>query len=484
MTNENTNSAAVSLWEVAKTIYLSTLRSEEEKSQAQNYFSMITTVSASDDAFTILTSNKFAADFLQEKYADKLKSALVLAGADRSIELSFKPDENSRPTIIAPPPPTRPQTPNAYYAPPQAEGHPNSPRPPSFISSSLPLEDNFTFDEFVQGPSNSWAYAAARGVANHPGAKDTNPLFIHGGTGLGKTHLMQAIGNEIKRTFPQLSICYLTAELFLNEYVNAVMNKDMKTFQMKFRNVDVLLIDDIQFLQKGKQCQDEFFNTFNYLTSNHKQIVMTSDVAPKNLPALEKRLISRFEGGMVQEIEAPQYETRLAILKKKAEIMSPSISQSTLEFLAMNIKSHVRAIEGALAKVHIASRLNPAQELNSTFLSFLLKDVIEKEQSMRKLTVHEIQESVAKRYNVSVAQILSSDRTQSLVTPRQLAMYIARKFSGQSLQEISTEFDKKHATIIHGVKTIQKRLDVEVDLKSTLEDILQEFGFNISDQVG
>ncbi|MCR5413113.1 MAG: chromosomal replication initiator protein DnaA, partial [Kiritimatiellae bacterium] len=272
-------------------------------------------------------------------------------------------------------------------------------------------------------------------------------------------------------------------ETFLNEYVNSLQNKDMDTFRYRYRNIDVLLVDDIQFLQKGKQCQEEFFNTFNYLTTNHKQIVMTSDVAPKNLPALEQRLISRFEGGMVQEIEAPGYETRLAILQKKAEDLKPSVPLSTLQFLAENIKSHVRAIEGALAKVHVTMQINPAQEVSPEFLRFLLKDVIEKEQSLRKLTVREIQESVAKKFSITVKQILSADRSQSLVTPRQLAMYIARKFSGKSLQEIAPEFDKKHATIIHGVKSIEKRLDVENDLKTTLEEILAEFGFSLNDAV-
>ncbi len=472
MSNETNKEMAQDLWERARTIYLSTLRSADDRSQAESYFSMINSVESDGLDFKFKTANAFAAEFLHEKYADKLKSAMDLAGGDRDVRLVFEADSSSRPSIVAPDP-----VPQAPREVPQAATR-SAPQVPASLITTLPLEENFTFDEFVQGPSNSWAYAAARGVANHPGTKDTNPLFIHGGTGLGKTHLMQAIGNHLRATQPTLSICYLTAELFLNEYVNAVVNKDMKSFQMKFRNVDVLLMDDIQFLQKGKQCQDEFFNTFNYLTSNHKQIVMTSDVAPKNLPALEQRLISRFEGGMVQEIEAPQYETRLAILKKKADGLKPSISQTTLEFLAMNIKSHVRAIEGALAKVHIATKINPTTELTPELLNVLLKDVIEKEQSMRNLSVREIQECVAKKYNVTIKQILSTDRTQSLVTPRQLAMYIARKYTAKSLMEIATEFDKRHATILHGVKSIQKRLDVEQDLRLALAEILGEFGYH------
>jgi len=208
---------------------------------------------------------------------------------------------------------------------------------------------------------------------------------------------------------------------------------------------------------------------------------MTSDVAPKNLPALEERLISRFVGGMVQEIESPSYETRLAILQKKSESYRPPIPISTLTFIAENIKTHVRAMEGALAKVKVIISNSPTAELSPILLSKLLKDFIDKEQTIKKLTVEEIQAAVAKKYGVTVQSILSTERTASLVTPRQLAMYISRKFTAKSLPEIAEKFEKKHATILHGVKTIQKRLDVENDLKQTLEEILSEFGYKLTD---
>ena len=480
MNYNNTDAESADLWNRARMIYLSTLRTEEERSQAESYFSMITGIVLENGIFKFYVSNKFAADFLTGNYSDKLKSAFDLAGGPKDLRLEFVSDPNSNRTIINNIPAARPQTlDNGIQA---AESKAEAKNSAPFIST-LPLEENFTFEEFVQGSSNSWAFAAAKGVANNPGQKRYNPLFIHGGTGLGKTHLMQAIGNELKAKNPAMNICYLTAEAFLNEYVNSVMQKGMDSFRDRYRSIDVLLIDDIQFLQKGKQCQEEFFNTFNDLTANHKQIVMTSDVSPKNLPALEERLISRFEGGMVQEIEAPAYETRLAILKKKAENLTPSIPYSALEFLAEHIKSHVRAMEGALNKVHVTIITNPTQELSKDFLSFILKDVIEKEQTLKKLTIREIQESICKKYNISIAQILSTDRTASLVTPRQLAMYISRKYTTKSLQEIAAEFDKKHATILHGVKTIEKRLDVESELKGSLEEILSYFGYSISDKM-
>ena len=471
---ENIDMASKDLWERAKTIYLSTLRTDEEIVQAESYFAMIISLSIKDGVLTIKTSNKFSADFLRDKYADKLKTSLNLAGGDKNLLINFDYDPNSKTDIYIP---------RVESVSRKLDQFSDGLQKTSIFKSTLPLEENYTFEEFVQGSSNSWAFAAAKGVANNPGQKSYNPLFIHGGTGLGKTHLMQAIGNELSKKNPSMSVCYLTAEMFLNEYVNALQQKGMESFREKYRSIDVLLVDDVQFLQRGKQCQDEFFNTFNYLTTKHKQIVMTSDVAPKNLPALEERLISRFEGGMVQEIEAPAYETRLAILKKKAENMIPSIPPNALEFIAEHIKSHVRAMEGALSKVQVSISTNPTQLITNDYLFLILKNLIEKEQSLKKLTIKEIQECVAKKFDVSVQQILSTDRTQSLVTPRQLAMYISRKYTPKSLLEIANEFEKKHATILHGVKTIEKRLDVEDELKNTLEEILNEFGYKLSDKM-
>ena len=471
MSNETQDVVSMDLWNRAKAIFIASLRTDDERSQAERYFSMVNGVSRDGLAFKVAVSNAFAADLLRTNYGDNLKKSFDLAGGDKDIVLEFVVEASSRPAIVVPEYVSNSPTPQKPVA-----------RASTFIST-MPLNEKYTFAEFVKGPSNSWAHAAANGVVEHPGAPGYNPLFIHGGTGLGKTHLMQAIGNELHKRNPMLSICYLTAETFLNEYVNALQNNDFKAFRERYRKIDVLLVDDVQFLQKGKQCQEEFFNTFNALTAENKQIVMTSDVAPKNLPAIEQRLISRFEGGMVQEIESPSYETRLAILKKKADGMTPPIPDTAIRFIADHIKSHVRAMEGALAKVRIAITMNPTELLTDEILSYQLKDLIEKEQTMRKLTVEEIQSVIAKKFSVSIEQILSSERTQSIVTPRQLSMYIARKYTTKSLQEIAKLFDKSHATILHGVKSISKRLDVEEELRKTLEEIVSEFGLKPTDQV-
>jgi chromosomal replication initiator protein len=462
------NTSSQELWERAKNFYLSMLQSTEEKNQVERYISMITRVDQKDNDFIIYTANSFSADFLRDNYADKFKNCLEFASANKDLTLEFRLDENSVQKLSSPNLQRKTLRPAQEFS--------------SFIST-MPLKEDYTFEEFVRGPSNSWALAAAMGVVSNPGKNGYNPLFIHGGTGLGKTHLMQAIGNEIRKRNPMLAVCYLTAETFLNEYVNSLQNGQTQSFRDKYRTIDVLLVDDVQFLQKGKQCQEEFFNTFNALQQKRKQIVMTSDVAPKDLPAIETRLITRFEGGIVQEIESPSYETRLAILKKKAEGMNPRVPDSVLEFIADNIKSHVRAMEGALSKVSIYLSSFPEIIPNSEILSHLLKDSIEKEKTIRKLTIEEIQNSVSNKYGVNMAQILSSERTQSIVTPRQLAMYIARKYTMKSLPEIAKKFEKTHATILHGVKSIEKRLDVESDLKATLAEILAEFGYKLSDKM-
>ena len=467
MTNETIDIASKEMWEKAKAIYISTLESTSKKSQVDRYLSMITSVTSKGGNFIVYTANAYAADYLKDNYSDRLRKCLELVSNGLEIKLEFRYDAKAKPAIVVP----------------QQTVAVKSTRVSTFIST-LPLNEEYTFDEFVRGPSNSFALAAAMAVVKNPGKSGNNPLFIHGGTGLGKTHLMQAIGNELRRLDPSLAICYLTAEEYLNEYVNYVKDNNVPAFRNKYRSIDVLLLDDVQFLQKGKgTIQEEFFNNFNALQQAKKQIVMTSDVAPKNLPLIEARLVSRFEGGMLQEIESPSYETRLAILKKKAEGLGINVPLSALEFIADNIKSHVRAMEGALGKVSVFLDSFNNTTLDNTILAHLLKDFIEKEQSLRKLSIEEIQTAVSKKYNVSMAQILSAERTQSIVTPRQLAMYIARKFTTKSLPEIAKLFDKTHATIIHGVRNIEKRLDVENDLKITLEEILSEFGYKISDKM-
>ena len=473
MNDRQIDTSSKELWEKAKSFYLLTLHSIEEKSQAERYLGMITSVANEGGKFLIFTHNEFAADLIRKEYANKIKGSFLLAGADPNLEIEVRYDPSSKPALVVP-----------SFMPSQAI-QPQETHVSSFISP-LPLKEEFTFDEFVSGPSNSFAIAAAKAVVSNPGRTGYNPLFIHGGTGLGKTHLMQAIGNEIKKKNNSFAICYLTAEEYLNEYINYLQDNKINKFREKYRSVDVLLIDDVQFFGIGerKSIQEEFFNTFNALKDKRKQIVMTSDVPPKKLPSsIESRLISRFEGGMLQEIEFPNVETRLAIIKKKAESLPVYIPAIVTDFIAENIKSHVRAMEGALATVEVFISANPSVTIDKLILQKILDDFIQKESSLKKITIEEIQQACAKRFGTTLTDILSHERTQSLVTPRQLAMYISRKYTSKGLNEIAAAFDKKHATIISGCKTIQHRLSNEPNLKAELEDILSSLGYKLSDSM-
>ena len=481
MSTEKKDEVSKELWDRVRLICISMMQGDAKRSRAERNFSMIQSVVRDGDVFKIYALNKLTAEMLETEYGNELRRCFLLAGSDPNMKVEITFDENAKREIQK----ISLASTNKSSERQSESGSQNALRKDQQVFiSTMPLKDYYTFEEFVEGPSNSYVLAAAKGVAKKPGQKAMNPLFIHGGTGLGKTHIMQAIGNEIKKTNPRFSVCYLTAEVFLNEYVNAMTNGKIQSFRDRYRVIDVLLIDDIQFITKNMQnFQEEFFNTFNALTNADKQIVITSDVAPKDLPGIEDRLISRFEGGMLQEVESPGYETRLAILKKKSEGMDPPIHDNILKFIASNIKSHVRAMEGALSKVNIYSNLDPKMMLNEATLANILKDFIEKEKSRKKITVDEVKNCVCRKYGVSMAQILSPERTQSIVTPRQLAMYISRKFTTRSLPEIAKEFDKSHATIIHGVKNISNRMMVEPELKQILEEILDELGCSMNDMV-
>jgi chromosomal replication initiator protein len=349
------------------------------------------------------------------------------------------------------------------------------------IPSTMPLHEHYTFENFVRGPSNSFAHAAATAVAKGPGRTSYNPLFIYGGTGLGKTHLMEAIGHYVLQTSPHSSVCFITSETFLNEYVNALTNDALPAFRERYRKVDVLLLDDVQFIADKEKIQEEFFNTFNSLMLYHKQVVITSDVAPKNLKGCEERLTGRFQQGMVVEIESPSYETRLAILKSKAQSTQKIIPEEILKYIAENIRSHVRAIEGALARIVTFMDLNSDIPLSIEIAQHLLKDSIEEEKTFKDLSINDIMQTVASFYGVTLADILSTQRTQTLVTPRQLAMFLARKLTTKSLPEIAKAFGKTHATVLHGTQTIQKRIDVESDLKKSMGEIASLLGRKASD---
>lgn len=457
-----------SLWNKWREIILATTSNDTEKAKTDRYFALVGGVEKNGAVLKVKLSSEMAKEFFEKHISDKLRLAFQLTGNSDIAIINYEVGES----------------PESFSQSPQAPKPQPVARPAETVNvSTLPLNPQYTFEEFVSGPSNSWAFKAAQGVVASPGAKEHNPLFIHGGTGLGKTHLMQAIGHALLESGKPIRLCYLSAETFMNEYMNAMAKHTIDNFRSKYRSMDVLLVDDVQFMASKLNLQEEFFNTFNALQNAGKQIVMTSDVPPKNLPELEPRLLSRFEGGLMQAIDAPRFETRLAILRKKAENYQNPIPEVALQFIAENIKSHVRAMEGALSKIKIMVDNNPefAGHLTREMLNLQLMDLVEKERKIKAITCEEIIESVRNKYGISLTQMLSSERTQELVTPRQVAMFISYYFTTLGASGIAPKFNKTHATILSGVKRIKNRLDVEPKLKSDIDEILSSLGLTSKD---
>jgi len=337
-------------------------------------------------------------------------------------------------------------------------------------TSSININKKYTFDEFVSGSSNQFAYAAANAVANNP-ATTYNPLFIYGGVGLGKTHLVNAIGNAILLKNPEMRVCYYTSEKFMNELINSLRYAKMDEFRNKFRSMDVLLIDDVQFIAGKERTQEEFFHTFNSLYESHKQIVVTSDKFPKEIPGLEERLRSRFEWGLIADIQSPDVETKQAILKIKAEQNGINLPEDVAFFLANSITSNVRELEGYLIRIGAYASLTSTSITLSMAKDILKNILVEKR---REITVEEIQKVVAQYFNIKISDLKSAKRLKALVLPRQVAMYIARQLTSCSYPEIGEKFGgKDHSTIIHAIKKIDKKIAEDMQLNSTVNSLRQ-----------
>jgi len=331
------------------------------------------------------------------------------------------------------------------------------------------INKNYTFDSFVSGPSNQFAHAAALAVANNP-ATTYNPLFIYGGVGLGKTHIVHAIGNEIIKNNNNLKICYYSSEKFMNELINSLRYAKMDEFRNKFRSMDVLLIDDIQFLAGKERTQEEFFHTFNALYDSHKQIVVTSDKFPKEMPDLEERLRSRFEWGLIADIQSPDIETKQAILKMKADQNNIFLPEDVAQFLSNTVTSNVRELEGYLIRIGAYSSLT-STEVNLEMAKEVLKDILVEKN--KEINIDYIQKVVSNYYHIKISDLKSSKRLKTLVLPRQISMYLSRKLTSCSFPEIGNKFGgKDHSTIIHAIKKIDEKIEKDIQLKNTVEKLM------------
>ena len=329
------------------------------------------------------------------------------------------------------------------------------------------LVARYTFANFVVGASNKFAHAAAESVANKPGAH-YNPLFIYGGVGLGKTHLINAIGHQVNERAAGAKVGYFSAESFMNELITAIREKRMDDFKNRFRRLDVLILDDVQFLAGREQTQVEFFHTFNTLHESHRQIVLSSDKFPKDIPQLEERLRNRFEWGLIADIQAPDIETRVAIVLKKAELEGLPLSHDVAMFLAEKVEANIREVEGSLTRLGaLASFLH--KPITVEFAREVLKDLVKDRSS--QVTVESIQQVISAQFAVKVADLKSPKRTRSLAFARQVAMYLARKVARASLPAIGEKFGRDHSTVIHAIQVIEKRCEEDPGFHSTLEGL-------------
>jgi chromosomal replication initiator protein len=329
----------------------------------------------------------------------------------------------------------------------------------------------FTFDNFVVGEENKFCYAASRAVASAPG-KVYNPLFIYGNTGLGKTHVMQAIAQDILSRRSRAKVEYLSSEEFFNKYIEALESRKLPSFRRHFRSLDLLLIDDVQFFKGKERLQEEFFHTFNTLFNAHKQIVMTSDCAPHEINGLEKRLVSRFECGQIVDMCPPDYETRLAILRKKQREQKIKLSDEILDFIAARIKSNVRRLEGAL--IRLTSYVSMMDiELDILTTQQLLGSVLE-EENVTRITIQNIQRHVADYYDLRVSDLTGSKRPHNISFPRQVAMYLSRELTEESLPSIGEMFNRNHATILHAYKSINQKTEADAQFKMVVNQLRKQ----------
>ena len=341
---------------------------------------------------------------------------------------------------------------------------------------SSTLNPKYTFDSFVIGNSNRFAHAASLAVAESP-AKAYNPLFIYGGVGLGKTHLMHAIGHYVLQNNSSAKVVYVSSEKFTNELINAIKDDKNEEFRNKYRNVDILLIDDIQFIAGKERTQEEFFHTFNELHDANKQIILSSDRPPKEIPTLEDRLRSRFEWGLIADIQAPDFETRMAILKKKADVEKLNVANEVMVYIATKIKSNIRELEGALIRIVAYSSLTN-RPITVELASEALKDIISNKQN-KNVTIDVIQDVVAGYFNLRIEDLKSQRRTRNVAYPRQIAMYLSRKLTDMSLPKIGEEFGgRDHTTVIHAYEKISDNLNTDESLQHTVNDITKKLTQN------
>ena len=427
---------------------LEALREEIPEVEFRTWFRQVKPLGFDNGAFMVGVPHSFARDWLKGHYAEVIERALADLGADtprvgfqvvpfQTIEQQdmFSAHQETAPAVRAP----RPQ-----------------------------LNPKYVFSNFVVGPNNNLAHAAALAVAESPG-RAYNPLFLYGDAGLGKTHLMHAVGHAVAERYPNLVVEYATTEAFTNEMINAIREDRMVSFRDRYRSIDLLLIDDIQFIAGKERTQEEFFHTFNALYESGKQIILSSDRPPKDIPTLEKRLRSRFEWGLITDIQAPELETRIAILKMNAEYRGVKVPSEVIDYIARHVTSNIRELEGALVRAIVYASMNQAT-LDQQTVAKALSDVFAPGEL--NLTMADVLRVTAERFEVDTADVRGKGRRQELVVPRQIAMYLIRELTPHSYPEIGQFFSgRDHSTVMYAVQKVTDQIEKDADFAATVREL-------------
>ena len=428
------------------------MKAEVSVDTFNRWFRDIRLVELDEKNLTLEVPNNIYQLWIESNYLGMLRTAvLVELGGERTICFALAGSAES-------PAPNPPAAANATPSETEETAPAESAAPrAAATATSTGMNPRNTFESFVVGTNNEYAHAACLAVSNAPG-KTYNPLFIYGGVGLGKTHLMQAIGQATLARKRTSKVVYITSETFTNDFIDAIQNNALIKFRKRYRQADVLLIDDIQFLADKGRTQEEFFHTFNTLFDGHKQIVLSSDRPPNEIANLETRLVSRFEWGLTAELQPPDVETRVAILRKKAASMEVRLSNEIIEFLANRIRTNVRRLEGALMRVGSYASLNEGILPSIEKVEHLLKDLLQ-EEARRAITIDQIKDRVAEYYDVRLADMTSKRRPANIAFPRQIAMYLARELTKTSLSEIGEAFGgRDHGTVLHAHRLVKDRM--------------------------
>lgn len=418
------------------------------------WFAPLRAVGTDENAIVLEVANDFCEVWLKDNYMGLLQDVLAMA-CGRKLEVKFK--VSNAPSSIA----------HAHAVPATAKTrHSEAPQEKPSPNGEVVFNPKNTFESFVVGNNNNFAYAAALAVAQSPG-KAYNPLFLYGGVGLGKTHLLHAVGQHVGATKKGAKVAYVSSEKFTNEFIDGLQNNQLVKFRKKYRQTDVLLIDDIQFLAGKERIQEEFFHTFNALHEAHKQIVLTCDRPASEIQGLEHRLVSRFEWGLVTDLQPPDVEMRLAILKKKAEALGVKLPDEILNFLAHRIRSNIRRLEGALIRVASFASLT-GQKLNPEVVEGLLREVLH-EEGRFTINMEVIQKKVAEHFDIRLADMTSKRRPENIAFPRQIAMYLSRQLTENSLSAIGEAFGgRDHGTVLHACRLVKDRMEVDSNVRQVV----------------